>query len=216
MSSVIPLSHSALAKVAPSYEAMRGAIARCEKVDEIANLADQAVAAQAYFRQSQDVDNEMQASRIRVRAERRLGEILRRMAMAGERAGKGDRVANVAPRDISTLDNLGIPRDRASRAMQLAEVPQEQFDAALAEQQIAQPRRILRELREPPKPEPLVPIDKTLALWGKVRDFGSEIEGGGVPDVALWRENLQPFQLEHLRKYVPVVIAYLTAIQEGL
>jgi hypothetical protein len=29
-----------------------------------------------------------------------------------------------------TLADLGIPRDRASRAMQLAEVPQEQFDGA--------------------------------------------------------------------------------------
>ena len=32
-------------------------------IDEIAKLANQAVAAQAYYRQSQDVDNEMQASR---------------------------------------------------------------------------------------------------------------------------------------------------------
>jgi hypothetical protein len=31
---------------------------------------------------------------------------------SGERSGKGDRKANVAPRDISTLSDLGIPRDR--------------------------------------------------------------------------------------------------------
>jgi len=77
-----------------------------------------------------------------------------------------------------TLDQMGIPRDRASRAMQLGEVPQDQFDAALAEDRIAQPRRVLRETHEPAKPAPLVPIDKTLTLWGKVRDLGSRSASG--------------------------------------
>jgi hypothetical protein len=89
------------------------------------------------------------ASRIRVRAERKLGEILKRMAETGERAtreshGRGIQ-SSVAPRDTRTLDDLGIPRDRASRAMQLADVPEEQFEAALAEPAMAQQsRRILR------------------------------------------------------------------------
>jgi hypothetical protein len=76
-------------------------------------------------RQSQDVDNEMDASRIRVRAERRLGEILKKMAENGERkaAGRPDENGSAA-----RLLDLGIPKDRASRAMQLAEVPQEQGD----------------------------------------------------------------------------------------
>ena len=215
MSAVVPLSHTALARVAPNYEAMRTAIAACVKVDEIADLADKAVAAQAYFRQSQDVENEMEASRIRVRAERRLGEILKRMAETGERARAGD-IRPGVDSSAARLSDLGIPRDRASRAMQLADVPQEQFDAALAEPAVAQPRRILRELREPPKPAPLVPIDQTLTLWGKVRDLGSEIEAGRVPRLEHWRENLQPFQIEHLRRYVPQIITYLSAIQKEL
>ena len=215
---VVALSRTALARVAPNYEAMRTAIACCVKVDEIADLADKAVAAQAYFRQSQDVENEMEASRIRVRAERRLGEILKRMAETGERARRGD-VRPGVESSATRLADLGFPTDRASRAMQLAEVPQEQFDAALAEPEVAQPRRILREVkaeREPPKPAPLVPIDKTLSLWGKVRELGSEIESGGVPDLQHWRENLQPFQLDHLRRYVPQIIEYLSTIQREL
>lgn len=214
MSAVVALARSDLALVAPNYEAMRSAIAVCEKVDEIANLADQAVAAQAYFRQSQDVDNEMQASRIRVRAERRLGEILKRMAETGERVTRATaRSSCTAQDDVPTLSDLGIPSDRATRAMQLAEVPQDQFDAALAEPTIAQPRRILKDLREPaPKTASKVPIDQTLTLWGKVRDLGTEIEAERVPDLAHWRDNLQPFQLDHLRRYAPLIVAYLTTI----
>jgi hypothetical protein len=89
------------------------AIAICESVDEISDLAGQAVAAQAYFRQSQDVENEMHANRIRVRAERQLGVILRRMAENGERKIQGNAVKS---RDATSLGELGIPKDRASRA----------------------------------------------------------------------------------------------------
>jgi len=78
------------------------------------NLADQAVAAQAYYRQSQDVDNEMDASRIRMCARSgRLGEI-------PQEDGGEHRSSREA---TTSLADLGIPKDRASRAMQLAEVP---------------------------------------------------------------------------------------------
>lgn len=66
------------------------------------------------------------------RAERKLGLILKRMAETGERAAQdAGRPSEVSRGATHTLADLGIPRDRASRAMQLAEVPQEQFDAAL-------------------------------------------------------------------------------------
>ena len=73
----------------------------------------------------------MDASRIRVRAERKLGEILKAMAANGERGKTGRPSKNGS---AARLLDLGIPKDRASSAMQLAEVPQEQFDAALAEE----------------------------------------------------------------------------------
>lgn len=58
-----------------------------------------------------------------VRAERRLGEILKRMAATGERATNGEPKSQQMSRGATsapTLSDLGIPRDRASRAMQLA------------------------------------------------------------------------------------------------
>ena len=80
------LDRSELGRVAPNYEAMRQAIELCQRVDEIADFANKAVAIQAYCRQSLDVENEMHASRIRLRAERRLGQLLKLTAENGERA----------------------------------------------------------------------------------------------------------------------------------
>jgi hypothetical protein len=123
-----PLERGALSRYAPNYEAMRAAITKCGKVDEIAKLANQAVAVQAYFRQAQDVDNEMETSRIRMRAERKMGEILRAMAANGSRdSGKGgDRKSQSRDATVK-LKDLAIPKDRASRAMQLAKVPEKEF-----------------------------------------------------------------------------------------
>ena len=211
MNQVAALPRAALARLAPNYEAMRQAIAVCEKLDEIADLADQAVAAQAYYRQSQDVENEIHASHIRLRAERKLGEILRKTADNGQRLGGrgGDRRSNNAAQ-LDRLSDFQIPADRASRAMQLAAVPELEFEAALAEPRVAQPRRLLDERK------PQVPITQTLNLWGRVRDMGAAIANGEVPPVELWRINLQLFQVDELRRSIPLILDYLSRIQEEI
>lgn len=94
--------------------------------------------------------------------------------------------------------------------MQLAEVPQEEFDAALAEPRIAQPRRILEERK------PVAAITKTLNLWGRVRDLGAAIASGDVPPVEEWRADLQPFQLDELRRSIPLILEYLSHIHSEL
>jgi hypothetical protein len=75
---------------------------------------------------------------IRLRAERRIGELLKEMKKTGERKGRGGSGANqrgnVGRRDISTpkLSDLGLTRDESSKAQKLADVPEEDFEAALA------------------------------------------------------------------------------------
>ncbi len=50
------------------------------------------------------------------------------MAANGERQRSGDNQHSGG--SATRLADLGIPKDRASRAMQLADVPQAEFDAA--------------------------------------------------------------------------------------
>jgi hypothetical protein len=68
------------------------------------------------------VPHESIANAILMRAERKLGEILKRMAENGERKKQGNEVKSRGATSLSDL-LIGIPKDRASRAMQLAEVP---------------------------------------------------------------------------------------------
>jgi hypothetical protein len=106
--------------------AARAALADASRVDEVKELADKAVAIRAYYSQSRDINNEVAAMRIRVRAERRMGELIEREQEAGRIASpNGDvnqhrRVSSVST--PSTLSELGIPRDRSARAQELARV----------------------------------------------------------------------------------------------
>lgn len=110
---------------------MRAAIAAGERVDEIRPLSDKAMALRAYFAQSRDVDNEVAAMRIRLRAERRLGELIEQEQEAGRLATKGETKQPGRMSTPTTFAELGIPRDRSARAQELARVPEAQFEAAL-------------------------------------------------------------------------------------
>lgn len=120
------------------YEAARTALAEAHRVDEVKDIRDKAEAMAAYARQAKDSELIQYATEIKVRAERRCGELLRVTAERGERAtqaahGRGVQ-ASVEPSDARppTLADMGLTRDESSRYQQLAAMPAEHFETAVA------------------------------------------------------------------------------------
>jgi len=64
------------------YERMCSAIAECVAVDEAKDIRDKALALEAYYRQARNLDAEREAANVRLRAERRVGELLKDLARA--------------------------------------------------------------------------------------------------------------------------------------
>jgi hypothetical protein len=58
------------------YDAACRAVAECRSIDEAKDLRDQAEAIRVYAHQAKNRDMEIDAAEIRIRAERRLGELI--------------------------------------------------------------------------------------------------------------------------------------------
>jgi len=69
------------------YDRMITSIALCQKTDQVKNIRDKALALEHYARQATNVDAERQAINVRVRAERRAGELLPESCTVGGKKG---------------------------------------------------------------------------------------------------------------------------------
>lgn len=113
------------------YEAARNALAEAHRVDEVKDIRDKAEAMAAYARQAKDSELIQYATEIKVRAERRCGELLART----EKNTGGRPLEN--PSDDArgsspTLRDMGLTYDESSRYQQLAAMPADHFETAVA------------------------------------------------------------------------------------
>lgn len=120
------------------YEAACRALAACKAVDEVKNLLDKAEAMRLYGRMARDKTLEIDAAEIRMRAERRLGQMLADQKAAGG-MNKGQLkqgpalVNNEDGKASPTLADVGISYDLSSRAQKMAAVPEAEFEAEVGE-----------------------------------------------------------------------------------
>lgn len=127
------------------YDAAKHALAEAKAVDEVKNIHDVAAAMKAYARQSEDKQLEIDASEIRIRAERRLGELIREQketvglqSGARGKAGPGRGKNGVTQEDSvlddrPTLADAGISKKLSSRSQAIAGIPEEEFEQTLGE-----------------------------------------------------------------------------------
>lgn len=153
----------------PVYDRMRNAIVEAYRVDEVADIRDKALAFEYYAKLAKDPQNERVACDIRLRAERKAGEMLAQMEKSGERTGHGgDRKSNSGAASLK-LSDLGISYDQSSKWQQLAAVPQKDFEAALAGPDKPSTAGIIGGR----KPKPM--NESALWLWGRLRDFEAKV-----------------------------------------
>ncbi len=107
------------------------ALMRASTVAQAKRVRDQAQAIFAYMKQQGDAENAArEAGVLKVRAERRLGELLSRTEMdRGGRPRKGKNRSQAA----NGLDALGVTKDQSSRWQRVASLPSEIFEAFIAE-----------------------------------------------------------------------------------
>ena len=114
------------------YEAARTALAECQRVDEVKDIRDKAEAMAAYARQAKDTELIAWATEIKVRAERRAGEMILQKRASGEMASAGGDRRSETKIEQTTLKDYGISNDQSVRWTALADMPAEHFETAVA------------------------------------------------------------------------------------
>jgi hypothetical protein len=138
------------------YDAMVLAIAECERVDEVKEIRDKARALEVYAKQAMNTDAERQAARVRIRAERRSGELIIEQHNTGSLRTQGSpkgtgngnqyRVVTSSEPTSPKLSDLGITRDQSSQWQKLAAAPASVFEKVLAVPTVPTTAGVLREI----------------------------------------------------------------------
>lgn len=115
------------------YEQARTALAECHRVDEVKDIRDKAEAMAAYARQAKDSELIQYATEIKVRAERRCGELT--LTLSSQQGARRDVPTSPHRAEKSKAEHLadhGISTQEASRYERLAAMPAEHFETAVA------------------------------------------------------------------------------------
>jgi len=175
-------------------------IAEAGRVDDVKEIRDRAMAF-AHYARERDLGRQasIDAAEIKVRAERRLGELLAEM----DRAGRGRQPSKCSTAEhLPTLPDMGITRQDSHRWQRMAGVPVEAFEAHVAEA-----RRGERDLTSAgvgrlaaPRPEP-----PPAAFSGIIE---AERLGGWL------RKQRESWPAEYRKDFVPFVRHLLDIIEE--
>jgi hypothetical protein len=187
------------------YDAARRAIAAAHRVDEAKKIRDKAEAVRTYTKLAGDLDMQNMAAEIRIRAERRAGQLLLEMEKNPGTRGEGrPRKDGTKRRSASftalppKLDEIGISKDQSSKWQRLALL----VDESTFERALIQAREkngeltnaaLVREIREIATPtEVITEPDVNVTASELIRDIESVSRTEKLETVVRLRKRLNP------------------------
>jgi N6-adenosine-specific RNA methylase IME4 len=116
------------------YDAACRAVAEAKAVDEVKDIRDQAMAMRVYAKRAKNRQLEADAFEIRLRAEKRVGEMMeaQRESIGLAPAGNPNWVSE-KPNSPPTLADAGIDKNLANRARKLHALPSLEFERVVAD-----------------------------------------------------------------------------------
>lgn len=188
------------------YEAARRALAAAHRVDEVKAIRDKAEAVRVYAKQARDLDMQNMAAEIRIRAERRAGELLAEIAKNPGSRGEGrprkdgarNRRSSAPTAYPPKLEDIGVTRDQSSKWQRLANL----IDDATFERALTQAKEkngelttaaLLREIKEITRPAGVVvEPDINVVAAELIRDIDSARWKDELESVVRFRSRLNP------------------------
>ena len=175
------------------YVTAKDSLAACESLDECKGWSDQAAALASYAKQARDDALVNFAMRIKARAIRRCGELLRGIEAKAHRPQKGGDPPPHQSERAQTAREAGLSDDQRKQALRVANVQEADFEAAIEAEEPATITELAEmgkqdELRRPKPPgfreatQLLGAIRHASEDWPKI-DAGLALEGMASQEV---------------------------------
>lgn len=114
------------------YDKMRFALMEAHSIDDVKEIRDKAEALRMYAKQAgESLENQNMIAEIKLRAERRAGELLGEMERQDQ--GRPAKTSHDVTFSPPKLDDLGISRMQSSRWQSIASLPEPIFEQHIAE-----------------------------------------------------------------------------------
>lgn len=159
--------HGADAATLPTlYVGAREAIQKCDQIDEVADWSNKAEALSVYAKQSRDDTLRKCADRIRARAVRRVGELLKEIPPDPGRRPASAEIGGDAPTNSprqQAAESAGLSRDQVVQAVRVANVPADEFDADVDSDDPPTLTELAERGKRPAPRQPDVEADRVLA-----------------------------------------------------
>ncbi|MCF1744753.1 hypothetical protein [Paradevosia shaoguanensis] len=194
----------ATARIPQTYANAKTALYNCVSVDECQSWADKAAALASYAKQAKDEELMRMATRIRDRAIRRAGELLKQIE---PKRGANQNIGAAADTKVLTrtdaAEQAGMSKRQAVTAIRVANVPAEQFEK-LVESSTPPTVTKLAEMGTTPAPKPIIDLhgrdpgefNRSLHFVGDVEEYARQ---AAEFDLERLLPGLIPAEAERLR-----------------
>jgi hypothetical protein len=211
------LIHPAQARLPQTYANAKTALYNCVTVDECQSWADKAAALASYAKQSQDEELMRMATRIRDRAIRRAGELLKQIAPGqGARDGKRGADAHTPLTRTEVATEAGMSKHQQVQAVRVANVPEIEFER-LVESEAPPTATKLAALGTNPTQKPFVDLQgRSGTDFNKAMHFMAEFEEYARTVEAMNLEEMLPILAPKEAARVKRSIARIDAVHDKI
>lgn len=178
--------NAASARLPQTYENAKTALANCAQLDECQDWADKAAALASYAKQANDDEMMKMAVRIRDRAIRRAGELLKQIEPGqGARDGKRADGADTPLTRTEAARQAGMSERQQVTAVRVANVPAADFEKQVESQNPPTVTALAEQGKKPaPAPKPVIDLkgrdpgefNRALHFVGAFEEYQRDVE----------------------------------------
>ncbi|MHC4687782.1 MAG: hypothetical protein ACYTEW_26270 [Planctomycetota bacterium] len=196
------------AKLPDTYLQAKRALQECSRIDECMDWADKAHALASYAKQAKDETLERLANRIKARAIRRCGELLKQIDARGAHRKKG---GGVPFSRTKAAANAGLSERQRKTATRVANVSDDKFESMMESEKSVTVTEIAEAGTAKQQHHPSFP--KATHLLGTLSRFADFCSMNDAADVA---EAVMEHETEKAKKWVTVIDQWLDVFVTNL